>query len=393
MMHAQNTECREPKSIRSRSTVCGSRAKSKILLPRLTKLAASRILAAAFATGIVFLLVPQAVQARTQLRNICTVYGQIETPIVGIGLVVGLNRTGDGGKNAPAMRALASTLRYLNNPVDAKELTDASNVAMVAISATIPKEGASRGQRLDCSVASTFGAKSLKGGRLLIAPIRGPKVNDQTVVGLASGPIVIEDPDVLTSARVPGGIILERDFRTEFVDRQHGNKVTLVLDAGHATFGVASQIADQINKEMYPIVLKNNLANAVGPDRIEVIVPNLYRDAPVSFLAWILEVDVMNPQTEARVSINTKTKTVIIHGDVQISPVVISHKNLKVEVAGTTGEPAPFAAISSQGQEKPQQLEELLNGLQALKVTNEDVISIVRELYHSGNLHGIYEEH
>jgi flagellar P-ring protein precursor FlgI len=263
---------------------------------------------------------------------------------------------------------------------------------MVAISATIPKEGASRGQKLDCYVTSTFGAKSLKGGRLLISPIRMPNVGDTTVVGLASGPIVIEDPEVLTSARVPGGIVLERDFRTDFIDRIHGNKVTLILDPAHATFGVAWHVAEQINNDVYP-VLHSKPATAPGPNRIEVVVPELYRDDPVAFLAWLLKIDVMTPQTEARVSVNTKSKTVVIHGDVQISPVVISHRNLRVEVAGTPGEPAPFAAINSQGQENPQQLDELLKGLQTLKVSNEDVISIVRELYYSGNLHCVYEEH
>src|SRR5580693_2808661 len=80
---------------------------------------------------------PRAANARTQLRNICTVYGQKETPVIGIGLVVGLARTGDGGKNPAAMRALAATLRYLNNPIQTeKELSDTTNVAMVAISAT-----------------------------------------------------------------------------------------------------------------------------------------------------------------------------------------------------------------------------------------------------------------
>jgi flagellar P-ring protein precursor FlgI len=336
------------------------------------------------------LAVPREAPARTQLRNICTIYGQKETPIIGIGLVVGLSRTGDGGKNAAAMRALASTLRYLNNPVEsAKELTDAANVAMVAISATIPKEGASNGQRLDCYVTSTLGAKSLKGGRLLISPIRMPNVNDLTVVGLASGPVVIEDPEVLTSGRVPNGIVLERDFRTQFIDMKHGNRVTLVIDAAHATFGVASHIVERINTEFYP-VLHVKPATALGPDRVEVAVPELYRDDPVGFIAWLLDIDVMTPQTEARVWINTKSKTVLIHGDVQISPVVISHKNLKVEVAGNPIDPAPFAGLSS-GQEK-QQLEDLLNGLSALKVSNEDVISIVRELYRSGNLHGVYEE-
>ena len=352
-----------------------------------------KLISALAVMGLLMSLLPRAANARTQVGNICTVYGQKEMPIIGIGLIVGLNRTGDGSKNAPAMRALASTLRYLNNPIEsAKDLSDATNVAMVAISATIPKEGASRGQRLDCYVTSTFGAKSLKGGRLLISPVRGPNVRDTTVVGLASGPVVIEDPDVLTSGRVPGGIVLERDFRTSFVDRTHGNKVTLVVDPAHATFGVAWHIAEQINNDVYT-VLHTKPATALGPDRIEVLVPELYRDDPVAFLAWLLKIDVMSPQTEARVSVNTKSKTIVIHGDVQISPVVISQKSIKVEVAAGVEERAPFVTINSQGQDNPQQLDELLKGLHELKVPNEDVISIVRELYYSGNLHAVYEEH
>jgi flagellar P-ring protein precursor FlgI len=138
-------------------------------------------------------------------------------------------------------------------------------------------------------------------------------------------------------------------------------------------------------------VLHLKPASALGPDRIEVAVPDLYRDDPVGFIAWLLDIDVMTPQTEARVWVNTKSKTVLIHGDVQISPVVISHKNLKVEVAGSPSDPAPFAPLGS-GQENQQQLDDLLKGLQALKVSNEDVIAIVRELYRSGNLHGVYEE-
>jgi flagellar P-ring protein precursor FlgI len=352
-----------------------------------------KLIAALAVLGLLVSLLPRAAVARTQVGNICTVYGQKEMPIIGIGLIVGLNRTGDGSKNAPAMRALASTLRYLNNPIEsAKDLSDATNVAMVAISATIPKEGASRGQRLDCYVTSTFGAKSLKGGRLLISPVRGPNVRDTAVVGLASGPVVIEDPDVLTSGRVPGGIILERDFRTSFIDRTHGNKVTLVVDPAHATFGVAWHIAEQINNDVYT-VLHTKPATALGPDRIEVLVPDLYRDDPVAFLAWLLKIDVMSPQTEARVSVNTKSKTIVIHGDVQISPVVISQKSIKVEVSAGTEERAPFVTINSQGQDNPQQLDELMKGLHELKVPNEDVISIVRELYYSGNLHAVYEEH
>ncbi|MGE3314790.1 MAG: flagellar basal body P-ring protein FlgI [Planctomycetaceae bacterium] len=348
-------------------------------------------IAAALLAALGAVFSPAEAQARVRLKNICTVYGQKPTQIVGLGLVVGLRGTGDGGKNAATMRALASTLSYLNNPVDpVRELKDAANVAIVSISAEVPKEGLRRGQKIDCHVASMFGAKSLRGGRLLLSPMRLPAVEDDRLVGLASGPIYIEDSEILTSGRIPGGVSLEQDFTSVFVDRNKGNKITLLLEPAHATFGAASEVAMQINEEFRFEVGSNKLANAVSPGVIEVALPQQYFDEPVNFVALLLDVGIDNPQSESRVVVNSRSKTVVIDGDVEISPVVISHKGLRVEV-GT--EPGPFVALNTQGQETPEQLKDLVQGLEKLRVPIEDIISIIRELHQSGKLHAVYEEH
>lgn len=339
----------------------------------------------------VAVLAPAEAHARVRLKNICTVYGQKPTQLVGLGLVVGLRGTGDGGKNAATMRALASTLSYLNNPVDPmRELKDAANVAIVSISAEVPKEGLRRGQKIDCHVASLFGAKSLRGGRLLIAPMRLPAVEDDRLVGLASGAVYIEDAEILTSGRIPGGVQLEQDFTSVFVDKNKGNRITLLLDPAHATFGAASEVALQINEEFRFEVGSNRLANAVSPGVVEVSLPQQYLDEPVNFVALLLDVGIDNPQSESRVVVNSRSKTVVIDGDVEISPVVISHKGLRVEVGN---EPGPFVALNTQGQEQPQQLQDLVRGLEQLRVPIEDIISIIRELHASGKLHAVYEEH
>jgi len=348
------------------------------------------VLAAALAVAYAA-LAPVEAQARVRLKNICTVYGQKPTQLLGLGLVVGLRGTGDGGKNAAAMRALASTLSYLNNPVDPyKELRDANNVAVVSISAEVPKEGLRRGQRIDCHVATVFGAKSLRGGRLLLAPMRMPAVEDDRLVGLASGPIYIEDAEITTTGRIPGGVVLEQDFTSVFVDKNRGNKITLLLEPAHATFGAASEVALQINEEFRFEVGTNRIANAVSPGVVEVDLPAQYLDAPVNFVALLLDVGIDNPQSESRVVVNSRSKTVVIDGDVEISPVVISHKGLRVEVGG---DPAPLVSLNTQGQETPQQLQDLVRGLEQLRVPIDDIISIIRELHQSGKLHAVYEEH
>ena len=145
------------------------------------------------------------VQARTRLENICTVAGQNEHRLIGLGLVIGLKGTGDS-KNLPTIRAMAAALRLMFNPVEnATELKDLNNVALVMIEATIPAQGTRKGQKLDCHVSAIGGAKSLRGGRLMNSPLSSQLIDDERVMGLASGALAIEDATTPTSAKITGG--------------------------------------------------------------------------------------------------------------------------------------------------------------------------------------------
>src|SRR5690606_37163057 len=148
--------------------------------------------------------------------------------VTGLGLVVGLNGTGDGGRNLPTIRALAAALRLLNSPAHSADgLKNADNVAIVLVEATIPKTGLRRDQRIDCYASSVMGAKSLRGGRLLTTPLETADVTDDTVIGLAARALYLEDAAVPTTAKIPQGLLIDTDVNALFLDPQQSNKVTL----------------------------------------------------------------------------------------------------------------------------------------------------------------------
>jgi len=276
-------------------------------------------------------------------------------------------------------------------------LKDADNVAIVLIEATIPKTGLRRGQKIDCYVSSALSAKSLRGGRLLAAPIETVEIGNDTVVGLASGPVYVDDEKVATNGRIPGGIILEEDFISLFVDRER-NIITLLLDRYHASFRAAHEVAGYVNEALRKEAGRD-LAKAIGPGVIEVEVMNQYINSPVEFVSYVLEIGIDNPSTQARVIIDTKKETVLITGDVEISPAVVLLRNLRVDVGNVPPPPAgtpsgPFVGLlSRQRSQSDQQVEQLLEALNQLRVPPADIISVIRQLHRSGKLHAIYEEY
>lgn len=352
---------------------------------------------------VLFLLVSVAVLqtsvtdlwARTRVENICSVYGMKEIKLTGMGLVVGLDGTGDGSKNLATIRSLAAALKHLNNPiVDLQDLSGANNVALVMIEATIPASGIRKGQKLDCFVSSMLGAKSLRGGRLLVAPVATSKIGDGIGAGLCSGAVILEDETSQASAKIINGLVIERDFELPFIDRKT-RSITLLVDKQHTGFHTASEVARVINSEFSFEAGNQQLAIAQGPGRVFIRIPKQYAEAPVEFIAAVMEVGIDRPHEQARVVINPKSQTVIVTGEVEISPVVISHRNLTIGVGNAEGGlPGGFVPISGQqGQQGTQRLQQLVEALNQLRVPTEDVISIIRELHRSGKLHAEYDEH
>lgn len=324
-------------------------------------------------------------QARTVLRNIVRVKGQEANVLRGVGLVVGLNGTGEA--NDPAtMRALARAMEIMGAPVPEvplggrsglEDLGKVKNVALVMVTATVPPTGARRGDQIDCFVMGING-KSLAGGRLAFAALQGPHTQDRRIYGLCSGAVHLQDPESPNVGFIKAGCQMEEDIFTPFV---HNGCVTLILDEHHANFQTATEIVDSIHK-LYSRE-GDGFVQAVNASNIVVRIPQEYQDNPVAFVADILDVDVYSAEPEARVIINQRTGTIVISGDVTIGDVVISHNNVVIEA----GEPASFTPIGTE-QVNSTKLDALVDALNSIKVPNQDRIEIIKEIARSGKLHG-----
>ncbi len=328
-------------------------------------------------------------RAQTRLRNICRVKGQEENQLVGLGLVVGLRGTGDTSDYLPTIRSLARALELMGSPLGKKgleEITAGKNAALVMVTATVPKQGARQGDRLNCTVSSIGSAKSLAGGRLFLTPMLGPRPQadpkQKRVYGFAQGPVQV-DPQNPTTGRIYRGLQLEADFFHPFIK---DGKLTLVIDPHRAGFELAQEIASTINNHFSYEVKRSDLARAINASNIEVEIPQVYRREPVQFVALLMSLPLDQVQTEARVVINQQTGSIVISGDVQISPAVITHRNIVVETTGGN-RAGQFVAVAPQDNQ-PARLQSLLQALNAIKVPPEDTIEIIKALHRNGSLHG-----
>ena len=322
--------------------------------------------------------------ARTLLRNICRVKGQEENVLRGIGLVVGLAGTGEAGDPA-TMRALSRAMEVMGAPVPEiaiggagglKELEKVKNVALVWVTAHVPATGARRGDKLDCFVSGING-KSLSGGRLAFAALQGPNPQDKRVYALCEGAVFLEEPAKPLTGLVAGGCQMEENVTANFVEK---GVITLVLKKNIANFNTAVEVAAMIQQTAG---LEDGYAQALDAARIQVKIPEEYREDPVAFAAQVLETDVYSPEPEARVVINQKTGSIVISGDVTIGDVIVAHKNVVVEA----GQVPPFSVIDADKSDTAK-LQALIDALNSLKVDNADVIEIIKGIDRNGKLHG-----
>jgi flagellar P-ring protein precursor FlgI len=350
---------------------------------------------------LVLLLLTHSAMA-VKVADITRMNGARTNVLTGMGLVIGLKGTGDGGAYLPAMKPLANMLKAYADPSAIADLSNASNVAIVNVIATIPANGVRNGDHLDVRVMSNGAATSLKNGTLYMASMVGPDGQPYTPrdargnpgrpipYALANGMIELDDPTAPTSGLIRGGAVMEVDLLARFIDNT--GKFTLILDDPAASWTMASTIAKLINESNDS---GETIAVAVDPKNIVVQIPNSERDRPDGFISNVLRLPVPMLPTEARVRINDKTGTMIITGDVEISPVVISHKGLTI----TTITPPPVAtarnplvstkqaiAVDTTGQGGAK-LQDLANAFDQLKVPAEDRIVIIKELYETGKLH------
>ena len=351
--------------------------------------------------AVLLLAVTQSALA-VKVADITRMNGARTNVLTGLGLVIGLKGTGDGGAYLPAMKPLAQMLGKFSDSTSIADLSNAANVAIVNVIATIPANGVRNGDHLDVHVISNGAATSLKNGTLYMASMVGPTGKPYTPhdaqgnalasipFALANGSLELDDATAPTSGLIRGGAVMEVDLPARFID--NAGRFTLIIDDPSASWTMASTIAKLINESSDS---GDTIAVAVDPKNVVVQIPTSERDRPDSFISNVLRLPIPILPSEARVRINDKTGTMIVTGDVEISPVVISHKGLTI----TTITPPPVASVrnpivstkttvaldtTNQGGAK---LTDLANAFDQLKVPAEDRIVIIKELYETGKLH------
>ncbi len=364
---------------------------------RLATIVLTALVLAALATG-------EGRAAR--IKDLASFSGVRTNQLVGYGLVVGLGGTGDKRGSDFTIQSIWNMLDKMGVRVDKKTLRPA-NVAAVMV--TCQMASSSRpGSKIDVTVSSLGDASSLLGGVLLMTPLKGV---DGEIYALAQGPLAVggfqasgaaatATKNVTTVASIPGGANVERAIPFEFNQQND-----LTINMGTADFSTAMQVAKRINQ-----ALGGNVARATDASTVKLDLPEQARGNIVPLMATIENLEI-TPDNKARVVVDEKTGTVVVGLNVKLTRSAVTHGNLQILIQETAevSQPLPFAPIGAQTVVTPETnistseenrklrmlegatLQELVEGLNVLRATPRDLISILKTLRAAGALHADLE--
>lgn len=334
------------------------------------------------------------------IRDITQIEGVRDNQLVGYGLVIGLRGTGDRQQTFFTVQTLANVLQRMGVQI-APGVVVVKNVAAVFVTASLPAFSRP-GMKLDITVSSVGDAKSIEGGVLLFTALRGI---DGQVYAEAQGPLTIggyseggsgntHTVNHPTVARVAEGALVERGVG---VDLSGFHTVSLLLR--NADFTAARDIAEAINRDF-----AKPIANAIDSSRIDVSVAASGISSVPILIARVqgLAISVHSP---AKVVVNERTGTIVMGGDVKLSPVSVIHGSLTIDVetALIVSQPAPFSTgttttvpeVKLTVKDPPAQsiqlkeganVDELIKGLHAIGATSHDIIAILQAIKAAGGL-------
>jgi flagellar P-ring protein FlgI len=337
---------------------------------------------------------------RVLVRDITNIEGIRENPLIGYGLVVGLNGTGDRVQTFFTTQTLANTMRRLGLQVPPQAIR-VNNVAAVMVTGSLPAF-ARPGTKMDITVSSVGDARSLEGGVLLLCALHGP---DGQVYAEAQGPLVLGGYSVgavgnlkqvnhATVGRVPDGAIVERDTAVD-LSRMH-NFSFMLRDLD---FTASKDIADAINAEF-----GKEIAVPVDSRRIDVDASRAGASSVPDLLSRIQMLPVL-VHPKAKVTVNERTGTIVMGGDVKLSPVAVLHGGLAIEITTSlqVSQPNPFSngettvvpQTQVNAQDQPVRtlrmteganVEELVKGLHAMGASARDIVAILQAIKSAGGL-------
>ncbi len=339
------------------------------------------LMVALFVLSLIVLHVPVRVYGSTRIKDVTSVAGMNDKQLIGYGLIVGLNGTGDGSKSSFTVNSIVSMLEKLGITVSSGEVK-VKNVAAVVVTAELPPF-TPVGTKMDVTVSSLGDASSLEGGQLLLTPLRGL---DGATYAVAQGPVSIGGFNIdagagnvfrrnhSTVGRVPGGAITSKQPEGEVAAN---DRFVLTLD--EPDFQSTTNIANEIN-----MLYRMKLASALNSRAIEVKVHPSYLANPVAFIADIGNREV-TLDNRARVVINERTGTVVIGGEVTLEEVAIAHGNLQVEIRANYGVSQPVSFGEGESIVVPEietKIEDKEARLFAIKQSNtvRDIASALNEL-------------
>ncbi len=335
-----------------------------------------------------------------RLKDIASIEGVRSNQLVGYGLVVGLDGTGDGTQAQFTTQAIVNMMERMGINVDPNKVK-VKNVASVMVTAQLPPF-AKVGQKIDVLVSSIGDAKSLQGGTLLLTPLRGV---DGKIYALAQGPISIGgfaasgagasvQKNHPTVGRIPNGATVEATVPVDIDDKKN-----LKISLNQPDFTTVVRAARAINRTIgIPI------AKAVDAETISVKIPPKYWGNAVGLIARIENVKV-TPDVQAKVVVDERTGTVVMGENVRISEVAIAHGNLSIQIKENpmVSQPAPFSngqtVVVSNTQIKAKEgggklillkpgatIGQLVRALNAVGVTPRDLIAILQAIKAAGAL-------
>ena len=363
-------------------------------------LRASLFIAALLASAAVWWPAP-AHAAR--IKEVASVQGVRMNQLVGYGLVVGLDGTGDQTTQAPfAVQSLLSMLQQMGVIVPPGTNMQLKNLATVIVTAQLPPF-AQPGQTIDVNVSSLANAKSLRGGTLIATPLKGA---DGQVYALAQGNMVVGGAGAsaagskvtinhLSAGRIPDGATVERAVATPIAQ---GDSIQLDLNA--ADYATAHEVVRAINNRM-----GSGTADALDGRVVRVRMPPS-ADARVSFMAEIENLEIKQAIPSARVVINARTGSIVMNQAVTLAACAVAHGNLSVTISTTptASQPGPFAragqtvvtekadiTITQQAGSLVQmapgaKLADVVKALNSLGATPQDLLAILQALKSAGAL-------
>src|SRR5471032_1452286 len=341
-------------------------------------------------------------QAAQVLRNLVAVEGMRDNPLVGYGLVVGLNGSGDSTQVKFASQSVINMLKQFGVKVPDGTDAKSKNVATVMVSAVFPP-GYRKGQNIDVVVSSMGDAKSLRGGALLLTPLRAA---DNEVYALAQGNVVVGGYSVSgksgssvtvntpTSGRIPSGAAIEREITSDFA-----SKPTVRLSLRHPHFQTAINIVDAINKQF------GDIATTSDATSIDVTAP-ANQTQRVAFMAKLESLAIDVGDDAPKVVFNSRTGTVVIADGLRDRAAAVTHGSLKVVISESSkvSQPNAFAqgtTTTTQSQVSVDQgssqmfkwpagakLQSIIDVINSLGATPDDIMAILQALDQAGAIEG-----